>query len=74
MRIAAAGLLLFTASMSVGCVSERTVTTAPMAGSLREGSGPAPAVQPASPSPSPAGPRGPAEGGDAQQAHGSTVP
>ena len=68
MQIAAAGLLLFTASMSVGCVSERTVTTAPMAGSLREGSGPAPGVQPASPSPSPAGPRGPAEGGDAQQA------
>ena len=68
MRIAAAGLLLFTASMSVGCVSERTVSTAPMAGSLREGSGPAPAVQPATPSPSPVVPRGAAEGGDAQQA------
>jgi hypothetical protein len=68
MRIAAAGLLLLTtASMSVGCVSERTVSTAPMAGYLREGSGPAPAVQPAIPSPSPAAPRGAAEGGDAQQ-------
>jgi hypothetical protein len=29
MRISAAGLLLLTASMSVGCVSERTVSTAP---------------------------------------------
>jgi hypothetical protein len=68
MRIAAAGLLLFIALMSVGCVSERTVTTAPMAGSLREGSGPAPAVQPASPSPIPAVPHRAAEGDDAQQA------
>jgi hypothetical protein len=75
MRIAA-GLLLVAASMVVGCVSERTVSTVPMAGSFRGGSveGPAPAVPPAAPSPSPAVPRGAAAGGDAQQAHGSAVP
>jgi hypothetical protein len=46
MRIATA-LLLFTASLLVGCVSERNVLTNPMIGSLRDGSGPAPAITPA---------------------------
>jgi hypothetical protein len=76
MRISAVGLLFVAASMLVGCVSERTVNTVPMAGYFRDGSveGPAPAVPPATPSPSPAVPRGAAEGGDAQQTRSSTVP
>jgi hypothetical protein len=73
MRISAVGFLFAAASMAVvGCVSERTVNTVPIAGYFRDGSveGPAPAVPPATPSPSPAVPRGAAEGGDAQQ-HGA---
>jgi len=69
MRTAVA-LLLVTASLSVGCVSERIVSTEPMIGSLRDGSGPAPAVTPATPSPA----QPSLVGGDAQQTRTSPPP